>query len=422
MVSAVGVQSTALADSDDDHDRRHCVHEDSDEHHSGQERRQKEIFGAIEASISCVFYDRATHTFDSILTLKNTGPTFYAPVVKIRTETGVAVIGGASNDGHDLFTLKVLLPNGSLLPNESVRQRITFSGYFRDDGIPKLASVTGASAPAGLGIIVTSPTSGQTPDGPTFVVTGTLTAPGVAGVSVDGIPACVVGSTFFVNAFTPQVAPTSFSAAANDIDGGQVATSVKISPSSKGLRLSPSPACGGIAPLATTLAISLDATDGDTITALTIDFGTGAGPQSVSLSNPIQNTYASAGFYTVNVTATTALGATLTQSAMISVLTPTLAFEPILKNVSLLQNALAGNNVLRALSYHSYASQSRYAALLTQAGINLPGLGTLLSTAQPVVLVGNYAEVVVTTTGTNPQSSSVVLVRDGGGNWRVDSW
>ena len=68
------------------------------------------------------------------------------------------------------------------------------------------------------------------------------------------------------------------------------------------------------------------------------------------------------------------------------------------------------------------ANGSRYATLLTQTGINLPGLGTLLSTAQPVVLVGDYAEVIVTTPGTSPQSSSVVLVRDGGGIWRVDSW
>ena len=58
--------------------------------------------------------------------------------------------------------------------------------------------------------------AGQTPAGPTFLVTGTLTAPRVAGASVDGVAACVVGSTFFVNAFTPQVSLTSFTAAAND--------------------------------------------------------------------------------------------------------------------------------------------------------------------------------------------------------------
>lgn len=356
-----------------------------------------QISGApVKATFSGLVYNRATQTFNSVLTLTNNGPTLYAPLlIGISTGSTAVTANGASNGGNILATL----PNGSLLPNETTTLVITFLDPTRASFVPTITQITGASAPAGLGVRVTTPTAGQTPTGPTFLVRGTLTTSGIAGASVDGISACVVGSTFFVNAFTPQVSLASFTAAANDIDGGQLTTSVTISPSTKGLTVSPSPVCGGIAPLTTTLAVALNTTDGDTITGLTVDFGAGAGPQSVSLPSPTQNTYTSAGLYTVNVTATSALGATLTQSAMISVLTPAQAFAPILKNVSLLQSALTSQNVPRALSYHTYTSQSRYAPLLTQTGINLPGLGTLLSTAQPVVLVGNYAEVVVTTTG-----------------------
>jgi hypothetical protein len=373
----------------------------------------------VTTSFSGLVYDRATQTFNSVLTITNNGPTLYAPFsIGIATGSSSVTVKGANNATSTLATL----PNGSLLPNETTTFVIAFADPTRATFVPTVTQVAGASAPAGLSVAVTSPKAGQTPAGPTFLVTGTLTAPRVAGASVDGVAACVVGSTFFVNAFTPQVSLTSFTAAANDVDGGQVTKTVAISLPSEGLQVVPSPACGGIAPLTTSLAVSLNTTDGDTITGLTVDFGAGAGAQLVSLSSPIQNTYATVGLYTVHLTATTALGATLTQSSMISVQTPAQAFAPILSNVSLLQSALSSHDVARALSYHTYTSRPRYAPLLTQTGINLPGLGTLLSTAQPVVLVGDYAEVIVTTPGTSPQSSSVVLVRDGGGIWRVDSW
>jgi hypothetical protein len=374
--------------------------------------------GTFSATLSPLVQNQGT--FSATLTLTNLGPTLYSPLTIsiLRVPPG----NGGSNAAVS-FDSVVALPNGSLLPNETQNLTMVFPKPAKVGFTNTVTSVTGLAAPAGLGITVTTPTGGQTPAGPSFVVSGTVSDTGVFGASVDGVAGCVVGSTFFVNAFTPQVSSTSFKASANDIDGGQVTASVAISPPSKGLQVVPSPACGGVAPLTASLAISLNTTDGDSITALTVDFGTGAGPQSASLSSPIQNVYGNPGLYTVNVTAATALGATLTQSAMISVQTPAQAFSPILTNVSLLQNALMSQNVVRALSYHTYTSQSRYAPLLTQTGINLPGLGTLLSTAQPIVQVGNYAEVVVTATGTNgPQRSSVVLVRDGGGIWRVDSW
>jgi hypothetical protein len=374
----------------------------------------------VITSFSGLVYNRATQTFNSVLTITNSGTTLYAPLsVAISTGSASVTVKGAINGTSTFATI----PNGSLLPNESTTLVIAFVNPTHVTFTPTVTQVTGGSAPAGLGVSVTSPTTGQTPAGPTFLVAGTLTAPGIAGVSVDGEAACIVGSEFFVNAFKPLISPTSFAVAASDIDGGRVTTSVTISPSSKGLQVSPSPECGGVAPFTTTLAVSLNAGDGDSISALTVDFGAGAGPQPVSQSAPIQNVYSSPGLYSAIVTATTTLGARLTQSALISVQTPAQAFAPILANVSLLSSALSSQDVARAVSYHTYTSQPRYTSLLTQTGINLSGLGTLLSTAQPLVLVGNYAEVVVTAGGANgPQSSSVVLVRDGGGIWRVDSW
>jgi hypothetical protein len=91
--------------------------------------------------------------------------------------------------------------------------------------------------------------------------------------------------------------------------------------------------------------------------------------------------------------------------------------------LSLLSSALNGGLIVRALSYHSFAAQTRYASALTQNGINLPALASLLSSAVPVVLAGDYLEMAVAVkTATARQSSSIVMVRDGNGIWRVDSW
>jgi hypothetical protein len=378
--------------------------------------------GTFIATLSPLVPNSGTGTFNSILTLKNLGPTLYSPLTVsiLRSPPGN---GGSNSAATFSFISIVPLPNGSLLPNETQNLTITFPNPPKVGFTNTVTSVTGLAAPTGLGITVTGPIGGQTPAGPTFLVTGTLTSHGVAGASLDGLPACVTGSSFYLNAFQPQVSPTSFTATATDIDGGQRSVSVSISPALKGLRVTPLPSCGGIAPLTETFTISLDTTDSDTIVSKTIDFGAGAGPGTAGPGTSIQYVYANPGLYTVTATATTAQGATLTQSAIVSVLTPVQAFASILENTSLLQSALSAQNLPRALSYLTGTSQPRYAPVLTQSGINLPGLATLLSTAQPLVLLGDYAEVVVTVNGPNgPQSSSMVLVRDSSGLWRVDSW
>ncbi len=365
----------------------------------------------------------------SILTLTNLGPTLYSPLTisisgtpRDRTHGSWAPADSRDHDQPFSFSAVVKLPQGSLLPGETQTLRIILPRHPERGFIETVTSVTGLTAPADLGITVTMPTAGQTPLGPSFVVTGTLTAQGVAGVSVDGIPGCLVGSMFFVNAFQPQVSPNTFTAAATDIDGGQKSLSVTISPSAKGLQVTPLPSCGGVAPLTATVNVSLTTSDGDSISTETIDFGAGAGPGPVSPGAQSQYVYSTPGLYTVTVNATTVQGASLTQHALVSAQTPAQAFAPILANVSLLQSALTAQDVVRALSYHTYTAQLRYLPLLTQTGIDLRALGTVISSAQPLVVVGDYAEVVVTARGPNPRQSSVVLVRDNYGIWRVDSW
>jgi hypothetical protein len=378
----------------------------------------------VNGTFSGLVFNRTTQTFNSVLTLVNNGATLYPPLtINISTGTSAVTVNGASSNGNNSFSTKVQLSNGSLLSNESAKFTVAFADPTRVSFAPALVSAAGASAPTGLSIAVLSPKPGQMALAPSFVVAGTVSGSGTFGASVDGIAACIAGSQFFINNFSPQTAPSRFSAAASDVDGGQVTQTVAIVPTAKGLQVRPSPTCGGIAPLTTTFSISLNAQDGDTLSSVTVDFGAGGGPQAFAMLAPIQNTYVIPGLYLATITATTTSGATLTQSAWVSVQTSAQAFAPILKNVSLLQAALGSQNVARALSYHSYTAQARYAPVLTQTGINLPGLATLLTTAQPVMVRGNYAEIAVSANTTKGlQSSSIVLTKDGSGLWRVDSW
>ena len=378
----------------------------------------------FSATFSGLVYNRATNTYNSVLTLTNQGATQYAPLtVSISTGSPTVTVTGASGNGANTFNYAVPLPNGSLLPNESVKPVIAFADPGRIAFTPSVTSMNGAAAPQGLGVTVTSPTSGQTPLAPTFLVTGTFKAPGVAGVSLDGVPACIVGSSFYLNAFQPQTAPTSFTAAVTDIDGGQNSISIGIVPSSKGLQVTTSPGCGGSAPLTTTVNASLITTDGDTIESETIDFGAGGGPATESPGTAVQYVYTSPGLYTVTVTAMTALGAIVTQTALISVQTSAEAFAPILKNVSLLQSALGSGNAVRAASLFSLSSRPAYQAAFLTLGGQMPTAAGHLSPLTPVYLGTETAQASFNAT-VNGKSGllTIELIRDAAGIWRVESW
>ena len=391
-------------------------------HGSGRAQTSNSL---VSTSFSGLILNRVTNTFNSILTVTNKGPTVYAPLkVYISTGTSSVTVANAATNGPGSFALVVPLSNGSLLPNEAQSLLVAFNNPSRVPFTPSAGTTAvGASTPAGLGIAVTSPVAGQAPAGPTFPVIGTITAAGVAGASIDGVGACLYGTTFFVNAFQPTLSPSRFTATASDIDGGNKSISVDIVSSSKGLRISSSAACGGVVPLTDTVSVALDTTDGDAIASGTIDFGDGGGPVTLASGGTVQHVYANPGLYTITGKALTVLGARLMQTALVAVQTPADAFAPILRNVALLKAALSAKNISRALSYLTSTAQTRYAPALSQAGINLPGIARLLGTAQPYVLLGNYSEVVITAnTPSGARSSSIVLQPDFTGVWRIDSW
>jgi hypothetical protein len=78
----------------------------------------------VTTSFSGLVYNRATQTFNSVLTVTNNGPTLYAPLsIGIATNSSSVTVNGASKGTSTFATI----PNGSILPNESTTFVIAFT-------------------------------------------------------------------------------------------------------------------------------------------------------------------------------------------------------------------------------------------------------------------------------------------------------
>ena len=388
---------------------------------------QQDVSAQIQASLSGLVLNRVTNTFNSILTLTNTGAAVYAPMaVQISTNSAAVTVqnGNAVPNAANTFTVPVTLPLGSLVRSESIKINVAFADRTRVSFTPTVAGITGAAAPAGLNLMVSSPPQGLPVAGPTFLVAGILSGPSLTGVSVNNMGGCVMGQAFYSNSFRPGAGTSSFTVAARDVDGGALNLSVPYVASVKGITVSATPNCGGLAPLNALFDVALETADGDTLQSVAIDFN-GDGTTDQTVSAPIAPysiafTYANPGLYRANFTATTVQGSTLTQSVLVNVQTPAAAFTPVSATLSLLQSALAAGNAARAASYFAPTSQPKYLSLFTQAGAALGQNASLLAGAVPEAMSGDFAQLLVTGPGT--ANYSIVMVRDSAGFWRVDSW
>src|SRR5579871_329566 len=388
---------------------------------------QNAVTSQFAASFSGFVFNRFTGTFDCILTLTNRGRTVYAPVaVQVNTNSGAVTVqnGNAIPNTTNVYNVPVPLPQGSLVPNETIQQRVAFRNPTQIQLAPTLAAITATGAPTGLALQVTSPPSGQQVSGPTFLVAGTVAGPSTTGVSINNVGACTIGHAFYLNSFRPASGTTNFSAMALDIDGGATSATVPYVANSKGITVQMIPDCGGLAPLNTRFIVSLESADGDSIQSLAIDFD-GDGVVDQTLTAPIGpdgtlHIYDHAGLFRAQFTATTKQQATITQSVLVNVQTVATAFTSVLATLTLLQNAIAVGNIPRAASYFTPTSQQKYLALFNQMGASLPEAASALGTATLEALSGNFAQAVVT--DGRSASYSVVLVRDSAGIWRVDSW
>jgi hypothetical protein len=110
----------------------------------------------VTASFSGLVYNRATQTFNSVLTLTNHGPTLYSPlIVRISTGSAAVTVAGAQSVGANMFALKVPISSGTLSAGGVQQIAVAFSDSTRVSFTPTVTSVSGAGPVA----LIDAPTS-----------------------------------------------------------------------------------------------------------------------------------------------------------------------------------------------------------------------------------------------------------------------
>jgi hypothetical protein len=101
----------------------------------------------VTGTFSGLVYDRATQTFNSVLTLANHGQTLNDPLsVTISTGSVAVAVTGANAAGANTFVLTVPLANGSMPAGAMQTVVIAFSDPSRTSFTPSVISITAGAA------------------------------------------------------------------------------------------------------------------------------------------------------------------------------------------------------------------------------------------------------------------------------------
>jgi hypothetical protein len=107
----------------------------------------------ITATFSGLVYDRATKTFNSVLTLTNTGTSTILSPVTITISTGTpAVTVAGTTDGS---TYIANLPGGSIGPGVSVQVVVAFKDPSRVSFTPSITSIAVTAASQSVPTVTT---------------------------------------------------------------------------------------------------------------------------------------------------------------------------------------------------------------------------------------------------------------------------
>jgi PKD repeat protein len=277
------------------------------------------------------------------------------------------------------------------------------------------------TAPAtAVGVTITSPLHGSTLQGNRVVVRGTVTGIGEVGVTVNGVPATVMGNQWVLNSVPLQPGENTLTATATDAYGATGAHTITVTATpAPGVKLDAN-VTNGLAPLEVRFSASWDLPQ--TPRGIYIDFGDGtsiaADPATFS---GISHTYTTEGFHDAALTVTGADGRTYTDVLVMAVLSRTEIDALLQGKWTVLKQAMQRGDAGGALGVIASASRARYqtnfnlfASRLPQLGSDLPGSIRLLSVSegfaecemQAVQFGGTY-------------SFSVQFVRDVDGIWRI---
>jgi hypothetical protein len=274
-------------------------------------------------------------------------------------------------------------------------------------------------------VTITNPAHGTTIAKPDIIVQGTITNPlgNETGVTVNGVIASVYGTQFVASHVPLQQGANTITAIATDAAGNSVSTSITVTATipANYIRITADTEMG-ISPLDTTLRIE------GSFSFAQAPVLTYAGPGEVQvIENPTPNEYrmrmTTAGIYTFMAEAKDPQGNTYTDTVTVTVLTKA-EFDALLQaRWEGMRDALANNDVNKALSYFDDSSRNGYRELFFALSGYLPQIAQELADIQFIRMVGTSAEYDIRTIRDGREYSFyLLLVKDKNGLWKISSF
>ncbi len=271
----------------------------------------------------------------------------------------------------------------------------------------------------GAAVQIVAPNLNAVTDESSVNVYGLFSGGANSGVSVNGLPACVFGSGFYVNNYALQPGSNTLTATLTDQTAVTSQHSVAVTSNANPVLTFEADNDCGIAPLNVNFDIS---TLGINVLLVEIDFdGDGVIDFTPLDSNAtINNIYSTPGVYTATAWILDAQGNEYQLRVNIVVQDETVQ-ENIFQQVwSDFTTALAAGDVNTALQSVKVQSRGFYGPVLQALAPNLPAIAGDFSSIEKIRITGNIAEYTVLTVVSGQVRTFVVtFTRDSDGVWRI---
>lgn len=271
--------------------------------------------------------------------------------------------------GYILLTRPGTEPGNAPATTETIRS--AFAGRFAQmtNGAGKTLDV----APT-LNIIMTAPVSGTTVTGPDTTIKGTVinSTGAETGVTINGVPAIIIDSSFVANGVPLQEGTNPIIITATDANGLTASTtSVVTAQLGPYIRLHANTG-SGLAPLDLILTIdgsfSIDSSELYSSGPADVELTADPTPNEYSLRFPAEGTYILTAYVTGQDGQAYEDDLTITVQSL-------LGLDRVLKQKwEGMKTALASNNVANAVSFFNEPSQSKYQAIFQELSGSLAGI------------------------------------------------
>jgi PKD repeat protein len=284
---------------------------------------------------------------------------------------------------------------------------------------PSLSTVSPPTLGLAPSITISSPIDGSTLPSDGIQVVGTVSGPADTGVSVNGVPAQIVGGQFATPFFALQDGSNAITAIATTIDGLTATSMITITGNGSGAVVALfTDAETGYAPSAVGFTASIPTNI--TVQNITLAFGDGTSYSGVG-SIP-RHTYAAAGIYQAHLTITDTSSQHYTASRTITVVDLVAQRQTLCAVYAHLRARMAASDVTGALYAFQIKHQQKYRTLFNALGTNLSIAATRLGVIGNGTIGLTNAELYIILEQTGQVNAYPIhMAMDGSGVWRIDA-